>query len=86
MGRKVYVWSNRVWMPDSATTTYMTGKVGGKPFTATSTTYGGNGGHDVICELRLIAGDNDVIERYQYDGDGLACLRFSAALNPLRGR
>lgn len=54
MGRKVYVWSNRVWMPDSATTTNMTGKVGGKPFTATSTTYGGNGGHDVICELRLI--------------------------------
>lgn len=85
MGKKVYVWSTQTWIPDyTPATTNTSGKIGGKSFTATSTTYGGNGGRDVNCELRLIVGESDVIERFQYEGDGVACVKFSSALYPLR--
>ncbi|KQV51374.1 hypothetical protein ASD07_10795 [Duganella sp. Root336D2] len=87
MGKKVYVWSTRTWMPNFApATTNTTGTIGARPFTATSTTYGGGGGMDLSCELKLIVGESeDLIERFQYEGNNGACMRFSEALKPLKG-
>lgn len=80
LGMKVYTWSTGgTYLSTTPTTAVTSGTMGAVPFTTTTVGYRQTAS-DVSCEIKIITTPEGIMEKFQYDGNNIACMPYAEAM------